>query len=204
MNRTDRNRTKSASYAVAVVILNRAFLVATPFALAALAACGPGDSAGSQPPGGTITSHIPVPASAATAPPIAPPATVANCPYLGTLFVEDANGQHVGRVRISATDGGQTDPTCYFYRPDGGLQLTVRVYTGDQATATAVVNQAAPVTTSDPASDPSGWTGGSQATATGAVYAVSKGGDAVVVITNQKQTIKARRVAVQAITGLGM
>jgi hypothetical protein len=185
-------------------MMRRAFLIAAPVALAGiLTGCGP-DTAASSTPGDTITTQISVPASGVTIPPIAPPAIIGACPYLRTVFVEDANGQHVGKVRISASQGGQPDPVCYFYRPDGSLQLTVRVYTGDAPTATAIVNQAAPVATSDPATDPTGWQGGSQANATGAVYAVAKGGHAVVVITNQKQTIKARRVAEQAIGALGL
>jgi hypothetical protein len=186
-------------------VLKRAVCAVAPIALAGiLAGCGPTQQADNQSPGSTIVTHIEVPASSAVAPPVAAPAITAKCPYLTTVFVEDANGQHAGRVRVSSGDDGQPNPTCYFYRPDGSLQLTARVYVGDPAVATAIVNQAAPVATSDPASDPAGWQGGSQATSTGAVYAVAKGGAAVVVTTNQKQTIKARRVTEQAISALGL
>jgi hypothetical protein len=50
---------------------------------------------------------------------------------------------------------------------------------------------------------PGGWSGGSQPTAAGAVFAVSRQGTAVVVTTNQRQTISARRVAEQVISTLG-
>jgi UPF0176 protein len=135
--------------------------------------------------------------------PPAPTASVsASCPYLPNQVVADANGQHVGSVKISAAVSGQK-PSCFFYRPDGHEQLSIRVYTGDAATATAIVNAAAPVSTSNPATEPAGWQGGSQSTGSGAVYAVAKGGHAVVVTTNQAQTIKARVVATDAITTLG-
>src|SRR5205823_11486752 len=100
-------------------------------------------------------------------------------------------------------DPAQQHPTCFFYRPDGGLQVTVRLYGGDPQVAKAIVNQAAPIASSNPATEPAGWNGGSEATGDGAVYAVAKQGNAVVVTTNQQQTIKARRIAEQAISALG-
>ena len=84
----------------------------------------------------------------------------------------DSNGQHVSKVRVSAD---KPHPACFFYRPDGKIQLTVQVYVGDAKTATALVNKVAPVETSNPASDPTGWKGGDESTDDGAVYAVSKG-----------------------------
>jgi hypothetical protein len=67
-----------------------------------------------------------------------------------------------------------------------------------------MVDRVAPVQTSDPATVDGGWEGGKQPTDAGAVFAVAKGGAAVVVVTNQKQTIKAARVAEQAITTLAL
>ncbi|MDQ0378175.1 hypothetical protein FB470_002169 [Amycolatopsis thermophila] len=123
----------------------------------------------------------------------------AKCPYLDSQFVADANGQRVSKVEISAD---QPHPACFFYALTGKVQLTVRVYTGDPAVAKALVDQAAPVATSNPATDPPGWQGGYAAKPDGAVYAVARAGTAVIVTTNQQQTVKARTVARQAIAGL--
>ncbi len=132
-------------------------------------------------------------------PPDPEPASTAQCPYLKSDFVADSNGQHVSKVRVS-TD--RPHPACFFYRPDGKIQLTVRVYAGTAEVATGLVNKAAPIDSSNPASDPSGWKGGYESTDDGAVYAVSKGSNAVIVTTNQKQSVKARTVAKQAIAAL--
>ncbi|MFI5611311.1 DUF2020 domain-containing protein [Amycolatopsis sp. NPDC051903] len=148
----------------------------------------------------------PQPSSAATSqasapglPPDPQPAREAKCPYLSAETVQDANGQHVTTVRVSADE---PHPACFFYRPDGGLQMSVQVYVGTKDVATKLVNRAAPVDTSNPASDPAGWKGGYQPAGDGVVYAVSKGGDAVIVKSNQKQSIKARTVAKKAIATL--
>lgn len=82
------------------------------------------------------------------------------------------------------------------------MQLSVRVYVGDPRTAKGIVNQATPVSTSSPATQPAGWQGGYQSIDSGAVYAVARNGDAVVVHTNQAQSIKARAIAELAITAL--
>jgi UPF0176 protein len=132
-------------------------------------------------------------------PPEPKPAREAPCPYLTAAFVGEANGQRAAEVRISAD---KPYPACFFYRSDGGVQLTVRVFVGTPQQAKAIVDKAAPVDTSSPATSPSGWKGGSQTTDAGAVYAVAKEGYAVVVTTNQGQTIKARRVVEKAITAL--
>ncbi|MEU4518515.1 DUF2020 domain-containing protein [Amycolatopsis sp. NPDC024027] len=151
---------------------------------------------------GTAT---PSPPSASTAagtgslPPDPQPGATEDCPYLGSEVVAEANGQHVSKVRVSAD---QPHPACFFYRPDGKVQLTVRVYVGDAKTATALVNKAAPVDSSNPASDPSGWKGGYLSTDDGAVYAVAKGPAAVIASTNQKQSVKARTVVKKAIAAL--
>lgn len=152
---------------------------------------------------GTATPSPPSKSAGAAAgtelPPDPQPGATEDCPYLDSQFVADANGQHVSKVRVS-TD--QPHPACFFYRPDGKVQLTVQVYVGAASVATALVNKAAPVETSNPASDPTGWKGGYQSTDDGAVYAVSKGAAAVVATTNQKQSVKARSVVRKAITAL--
>lgn len=129
------------------------------------------------------------------------PAADGPCPYLDTEFVAEANGQRVSKTRTSVD---QPHPACFFYRSDGELQLTVRVYVGDATTAKAVVDQAAPTATSSPASQPAGWSGGSLGNADGAVYAVAKQGTAVVATTNQQQSVKARRVVETTIENLGL
>ncbi|WP_158879752.1 DUF2020 domain-containing protein [Amycolatopsis anabasis] len=166
-------------------------------AVAVLAACSPG--------GGAPPSVPPVPSSPVSTAPAPPPdpEPVADgpCPYLENGFVAQANGQRVSKVRTSAD---KPHPACFFYALNGKPQLTVRVYTGDPVVAKALVDKAAPVNTSNPADEPPGWQGGSQATDGGAVYAVAKQGTAVVVTTNQRQTVKARTVAKQAVSALAL
>ncbi|HET9142309.1 DUF2020 domain-containing protein [Actinophytocola sp.] len=140
--------------------------------------------------------------SSTAAPAPTPTPTVdGKCPYLENAFIADANGQRVGKVRISSDT---PQPACFFYRQDGKLQLSTQVYVGDAAQAKALVDRVAPVATSNPAQLPNGWTGGAQATDTGAVYAVAKDDTAIVVTTNQSQTIKAKRVVEQTISALGL
>jgi hypothetical protein len=164
-------------------------------AVALLAGCGPSIVSGTATPSPPSVST----AAGGELPPDPQPAATEDCPYLDSEFVADSNGQHVSKVRISAD---QPHPACFFYRPDGKIQLTVRVYVGDAKTATALVNKAAPIDSSNPASDPSGWKGGYLSSDDGAVYAVAKGASAVVVTTNQKQSVKARTVAKKAIAAL--
>ncbi len=135
------------------------------------------------------------------APPPPEPAADGPCPYLEEAAVEQANGQRVGAVRISSD---QPYPACFFERGDGSVQLRTWIVEGTPGTARATVNAAAPVATSDLAELPGGWSGGSQPTEEGAVFAVAKDGTAVVVTTNQEQTIKARRVAEQVIANLDL
>ncbi|HWD01092.1 MAG TPA: DUF2020 domain-containing protein [Amycolatopsis sp.] len=172
----------------------RRILVLAP-AVVLLAGCGPNAPVAGPPPPSSTTKAQPD----AGLPPDPQPAREAKCPYLSAETVQDANGQHVSTVRVS---DDQPHPACFFYRPDGGLQLTVQVYVGTEDVATKLVNRAAPVDSSNPASDPAGWKGGYQPSGDGVVYAVAKGGDAVIVTSNQKQSIKARTVAKKAIASL--
>src|SRR5689334_3913112 len=163
--------------------------------LGALAACGP-DVVQSTPVPATPTTHVTTTTSAApTVPPAPQPASDGTCPYLATNFVAEANGQRVPKVKLS-TD--EPHPACFFYANATEIQLTVRVYVGDERIAKKIVNEAAP-DGSQPASQPTGWTGGYVSGDTGVVYAVSKAGSAVVVTSNQKQSIKARRITEEAI-----
>lgn len=135
------------------------------------------------------------------APPLPVPVADGPCPYINEAAVERANGQRVGAVRISAD---RPHPACFFERRDGSLQLRTWIVEGTQAKAGATVDAVAPVASSDRAELPGGWSGGSQPTEDGAVFAVAKQGTAIVVTTNQEQTIKARRVAEQVIANLGL
>ncbi|NKE61604.1 DUF2020 domain-containing protein [Lentzea sp. PSKA42] len=166
--------------------------------LGVLAACGT-PVAQNVPVPTTQVQQVPTTTSAAPALPPAPqPAKDGTCPYLATSFVAEANGQRVPKVKLS-TD--EPHPACFFYANATEIQLTVRVYVGDQRVAKLIVNDAAP-DGSQPANSPTGWSGGYVSNDSGVVYAVAKSDAAVVVTSNQKQSIKARRIAEEAIKGL--
>ena len=164
---------------------------------------------------GTITSSLPTTvtsvissaiSSAQTAVP--PPATdepaaiSADCPYLSDTDVADINGQHTGQTQIIDVT---PYPICVFSRSDGGWMATVRVIQADTPeAATAAVDAHVPIESSDPASQPPGWTGGAMVTADKSVYAVSKGPIAVVAESNQLQSIKGRQMVIKTVTNLGL
>ncbi|MBB3662671.1 MULTISPECIES: DUF2020 domain-containing protein [Prauserella salsuginis group] len=183
----------------------RAGLAGLAAATAALAGCDipepggdGGDGTATGQPTRTVTRTEPAP----QLPPEPQPAGVVDaCPYLPTADAERANGQGVSEVRTSAE---KPHPTCFFYRPDGEVQLTTQVFTGEPDVATGIVNRAAPIDTSNPTEQPAGWSGGYLSGDDGAVYAVSKQGTAVVVTTNQSQSVKARTVATDVIATLGL
>jgi hypothetical protein len=127
------------------------------------------------------------------------PVTDGQCPYLSNAAVQEANGQLVRKTRLSED---QPNPACFFYANATDVQLSVWVYEGDAKTAKAIVDRAAPIAQSSPASAPEGWTGGSLASEVGAVYAVAKDKTAVIVTSNQQQTIKARRITETVVTNL--
>lgn len=149
-------------------------------------------------------SRMPSPSAAASSavrmPSDPEPVASGPCPYLETAWVERTNGQRVSKVRVADDD----PPACFFYSLNGKQQLMVNVYTGDPAVATEVVNDAARIERSNPATRPSGWKGGYMSTEDGAVYAVARSGSAVVVTTNQKQSVKAREVVERTIDSLGL
>lgn len=162
---------------------------------ALIAACGPLPAA----PTRVKPSHS---GPATVAPPPAPrPAADGPCRYLPAEAVQIANGQRVAAVRISAD---QPYPACFFLARDGTVQLRTWIVVATPEVARATVDAVAPVATSDLAELPGGWSGGSQPTAEGAVFAVSRRGTAVVITTNQRQTVSARRVAEQVIAALGL
>jgi hypothetical protein len=179
-------------------MMTKARIAAGVAGLVLVAGCAT-QTAGSASPTGPITQPS-ANTTAAPPPPEPTPANQAPCPYLDDDFVEQTNGQRVGRTAVSAD---KPHPACFFYRSDGGEQLRVQVVVAvDPATTRALVDRAAPVDTSDPATLPGGWEGGKQPTGSGAVFAVYKGGTAVVVVSNQRQTIKVSRIAEQVITAL--
>lgn len=161
--------------------------------IAFIAGCGAPLSGAGEPvaPSAAAPVAVPEPEPSADGP----------CPYLDEQTVERINGQRVGSVRISAD---QPYPACFFFRGDGSEQLrTWIVPAATPEVARATVDAAAPVATSDLAELPGGWSGGSEPTADGAVFAVARQATAVVVTTNQQQTISARLIAEQVIESLG-
>ncbi len=131
---------------------------------------------------------------------------VGECPYLAADQVSYITGQHHGDTEIVAA---QPFPVCYFYRSDGRPMGSIRVVlAGSAPQAVAAVNQHVPLKKSQPASQPSGWVGGSLATGqqvadgqANSVYAVSKGRYAVIAQENESPSIKARDMVICAILG---
>jgi hypothetical protein len=174
-------------------------LLLGPLLLVVLTACT--EEATDDPTVVTDTSTAaPTSAAPVALPPEPQPTADGPCPYLEESYVEETNGQRVSGVQTSADE----PPTCFFLRPDGNVQLTVRIYTGEASVAQALVDAAAPVASSNPAELSGGWKGGAEATDDGAVYAVAKDATAVVVTTNQGQTIKAKQIAQESISTLGL
>ncbi|GAA3997235.1 hypothetical protein GCM10022247_16590 [Allokutzneria multivorans] len=108
------------------------------------------------------------------------------------------NGQQVGKVKLGDGAAGE-HPVCFFFRPNGEEQLRVRIFTGTEAEAKALVDSVAPVATSSPVTLDGGWKGGAQPTEKGAVFAVAKGGVAVAAVSNQKRTIAPKRAVEKAV-----
>jgi UPF0176 protein len=144
------------------------------------------------------------PQPAGVAPPAPQPAADGPCSYLSAASVQAANGERVTAVRVSATGTNQPYPACFFLTYHDAVQLRTWIVVASPQTARATVDAAAPVATSDPAELPGGWSGGSLPTTDGAVFAVARQGTAVVIVTNQRYTIGARRIAEQVIANLGL
>ena len=123
------------------------------------------------------------------------------CPYLDTQWVADTNGQRVTGVGV---DERFSTPACVYWSFPEEPQLTVIVREMDTIDeAIAVVDWAAPVDTTELAEEPAGWSGGRRGR-DGALYAVQKDTVAVVVFTNQDQSLKAQLVAETVIGNLGL
>ncbi len=174
---------------------------AGPLVAAAISCSHPTSATNAPEPPDTMTPTV-------TPPPLVPPApqpvTNGPCRYLPAESVQSANGERVATVRVSGTGADQPYPACFFLTVNGTVQLRTWIVVATPKAARATVDAAAPVNTSDLAELPGGWSGGSQPTAEGAVFAVARQGTAVVITTNQRQTISARRIAQQVITTLGL
>lgn len=208
---------------VSVRTMRTATTVVLLASVALLSGCatGPGDGpsadpAAAPPPGTTIpgatipgttsdltpTATTPSATTAAAAPPPPDPAVRGDCPYLSAADVAQLNGERVGEVLL---DPASNPPACAFTRAGGDEQLQVWVLRAESPeVATAAVDRAAPVDSTDPVEQPAGWVGGSSGGPEGGVYAVSKGPVAVVVTTDQAQSVKARRVTELVISSLGL
>lgn len=129
------------------------------------------------------------------------------CPYLDTQFVAETNGQKVTGVGI---DERFDPPACQFWSYPEEPQLTVIVRrTASPQEAMEVVDWAAPVDVTAPADEPEGWNGGRHGGGEvpgriGAAYAVASGPIAVVVFTNQDESVKAQLIAEHVIATLGL
>ena len=129
------------------------------------------------------------------------------CPYLDTEWVSDTNGQRTLGVGV---DTRFDTPACVFWSYPEEPHLTVIVRDmADVDAAIAVVDWAAPIDTTEPAEDPAGWSGGRAGAGmvpdrVGSVYAVQKDDRAVVVFSNQDQSVKAELVATEVISRLGL
>ena len=148
-----------------------------------------------------MAPRVPEPLSV---PPVPQPVADGPCRYLSAASVQVANGQRVTGVRVSETGPDRPYPACFFLTYHDAVQLRTWIVVSTPSTARAIVDAVAPVATSDLAELPGGWSGGSQPTDRGAVFAVARQGTAVVITTNQRQTIGARRIAEQVIAALGL
>jgi UPF0176 protein len=167
----------------------------------AIVACGQPSVAPSVP--GLSTTSAP-PAPPVTGPPPVPrPVAEGTCSYLSAASVQAANGQRVTGVQVSEVGPTQPYPACFFLTYHNVVQLRTWIVVATPAVARATLDSVAPVATSDLVELPGGWSGGSQPTADGAVFAVIRQGTAVVITTNQQQTIGARKIAEQVISALG-
>ncbi|MGO4203396.1 DUF2020 domain-containing protein [Rhodococcus sp. TAF43] len=137
----------------------------------------------------------------AAVPDVPVPRTAGDCSVLSVEQVEELNGERVGSVLVDPT---VDPPACVFTDPGGAVVASVWVArTEAETTAVEVVDRAAPISTSSPASEPAGWSGGRFGGPDGAVYAVARGTTAVVVTTAQPQSVRAQRLALAVVETIG-
>ena len=122
-----------------------------------------------------------------------------DCPYIDPGWLEETNGQ---RLTKQGVDTRFLTPACVFWSYQDDPQATVIVR--DMPTvedARAAVDWAAPIDATEPASF-DGWEGGRGVVNEHAVYAVQKDTHAVLVWSNQQQTVKSEQIAHEAIANL--
>ena len=124
-----------------------------------------------------------------------------DCPYLDTQWVADTNGQRMTRWGV---DKRFSTPACVFWSYPEDPQATVLVRQMPSVEeARAVVDWAAPVEDTELA-EFDGWSGGRGVFEDHTVFAVQKENHAVVVWSNQLQTLKPQLIAQEAIKSLGL
>lgn len=125
-----------------------------------------------------------------------------DCPYLDSQWVADTNGQRMTRV---AVDQRFKTPACIFWSYPEDPQATVIVREMPSVEeARAVVDWAAPVDSTEPA-EFDGWSGGRGVFEDSySVFAVQKDNKAVLVWSNQAQTLKAELITKETIKNLAL
>ena len=190
---------RSASVSRSIVELMRKSLLP----LLVLATFGISGCESSAPAPSPTTEGTPTP-SDAPAVNVAQTAEVndwSDCPYIGPGWLEETNGQRLTKQGI---DTRFPTPACVFWSYQDDPQATVIVR--DMPTvedARAAVDWAAPIDATEPASF-DGWEGGRGVVNEHAVYAVQKDTHAVLVWSNQQQTVKSEQIAKEAIANLGL
>ncbi|MFR9854026.1 DUF2020 domain-containing protein [Corynebacterium striatum] len=123
-----------------------------------------------------------------------------DCPYLDSQWVADTNGQRMTRV---AVDQRFKTPACIFWSYPEDPQATVIVREMPSVEeARAVVDWAAPIDSTEPA-EFDGWSGGRGVFEDSySVFAVQKDNKAVLVWSNQAQTLKAELITKETIKNL--
>lgn len=124
-----------------------------------------------------------------------------DCPYLDTQWVADTNGQRMTRWGV---DKRFSTPACVFWSYPEDPQATVIVREMPSVEeARAVVDAAAPINDTELA-EFDGWSGGRGVFEDHSVFAVQKDTHAVLVWSNQLQTLKPQLIAQEAISRLGL
>ncbi|MDO5032950.1 DUF2020 domain-containing protein [Corynebacterium sp.] len=124
-----------------------------------------------------------------------------DCPYLDTAWLAQTNGQKVTRVGV---DPSFDTPACIFWSYPEDPQATIIVEKQDSVEAArALVDATAPVSETELA-EFEGWSGGRGIVNEHAVYAVQKDTTAVLVWSNQLQTLKTELIAQEVIRNLGL
>ncbi|AOS60864.1 DUF2020 domain-containing protein [Actinoalloteichus hymeniacidonis] len=181
--------------------MKNSVLIAVLLASAAVVSGCSNQDAQTQPGSTETTTSTTIVTDDGAPPPPVEPVADGPCPYLDATVVEQVNGQRLGDIRIG---DDEPHPSCFFGRPDGSDQLTVRVFVGEPQTAKALVDEQAPVDDSQLAEVEGGWSGGRTSGEDGSVFAVWKDETAVVVWTNQQQSYPAQAVVEEVITGLAL